>query len=129
MKEIIISGWDSISDEELLVQINRFPCAFCYVSQITTVSSAPYYEQDDADQLQCLAGIKIVDQGSSRSILEKKIYRFTHAVYEMMRDDPWLSSAGWSVQNIGKYYAATTPSQPLIKAGLVSFSVVMPSVT
>jgi len=126
ISEIIISGWDAISDEELLQRIDSFPCAFCFVSQITPVS---IYEQESADELQFLAGIKIIDQGTSRSILEKKIYRFTHAVYDMMRSDPFLSGSGWNVQDIAKYYAATTPSQPLIKAGMVSFSVNMGSVT
>ena len=126
ISEIIISGWDAISDDELLERIDSFPCAFCFVSQITPVS---IYEQADSDQLQFLAGIKIVDQGTSRSILEKKVYRFTHAVYDMMREDPFLSGSGWSVQDISKYYSATTPSQPLIKAGMVSFNVTMASVS
>lgn len=126
MAEIIISGWDTIDEDELLNRINRFPCAFCFVSEIQPIA---IYEQETADELQYLAGIKIVDQGTSRSILEKKIYRYTHATYDMMRSDRFLNGSGWYVENVAKAYAGTIPTQPLLKSGLVGFSIKKASVT
>lgn len=125
MAEIIISGWDVIDETELLERINRFPCAYCYVTETRPIL---FYEQESAEQIQFLAGIKIIDQGTSRSILEKKIYRYTHAVYSMMRSDIVISDSGWEVTDLIKAYSGTVPSQPLLKSGAVVFKVTKASV-
>lgn len=125
MSEIIISGWDVVDEAELLERINRFPCAYCYVTETRPLS---IFEQENADMIQFLAGIKVIDQGTSRSILEKKIYRYTHAIYSMMRSDTFLSDSGWAVTDLVKVYSGTVPSQPLLKAGAVNFMVKKASV-
>lgn len=125
ISDIIISGWEEIETDELM-RINRTPCVFVYV---TDVSPEIEFEQEETDYTALGCGIKVIDRGSSREVLEKKIYRYVDAVYRMMRDDMFLSESGWSVVDLSKAYSGTNPTSPLTKAGMVSFNVLIPSVT
>jgi hypothetical protein len=122
--EIIFSGWEEISENELQ-RINNYPCIFIYVRD---VSPEVELEQDEyVDVLDC--GIKVIDVGSHRDILEKKLYRYTDAIYRVVKSNLYLSGNGWAVSDLSQNFAATEPLEPLVKAGLVSFTVLMPSVT
>lgn len=124
IQEVIFSGWEEISEDELH-RINNFPCAFIYVRGI-----APEDELEQDEYITALdCGIKIIDVGSHRDILEKKLYRYTDAIYRMLRSDPYLSETGWTVTDISQAFAATEPLEPLVKAGLVTFTVLMDAVT
>ena len=123
--EVIISGWEEIPEDELH-RISRYPCAFCYVTEISSVPDI--FEQEEVEQTRYFCGIKIVDEGSAMNTLEKKMYRYTNAIWRMLRTDMFLKDSGWAVQDLARVYSATVPSTPFLKAGMVSFTVKMAEV-
>ena len=123
--EVIISGWEEIPEDEL-DRIDRYPCVFCYVTEISSVPD--FAEQETTRRSQFFCGLKIIDEGSAMDTLEKKLYRYTNAVWRMIRADMFLKDSGWMVDDVARIYSATTPTEPFLKAGLVSFTVMIPEV-
>lgn len=117
--QIIISGWEMIGEE--FVHASRFPCVFCYVTEVDLGDIE--FQQELLDANVFAASIKLVDQGANREVLEKKVYRYVAAIHEMMRNDRVLQDSGWFVRDITRAYSGTTPTEVLTKAGMVSFSV------
>lgn len=124
--EIVISGWEEMASIEQLMRVNRLPCIYVFVVEMTP--GALLFQQDDTEQMVFAASLKLIDQGTSYDTLEKSIYRYTDALYQIMRADMYLASSGWAVSNVAKAYSATEPSDPLLKAGQVSFSVTVEDV-
>lgn len=114
--QTIISGWEMFPEDEL-DRIDQYPCVFCYSTEISYPLT---FEQETAAEARILAGIKVIDEGSDRVVLEKLIYRYTDAIFRTFLSDMYLCDSGYEIIDISKVYSATEPREPLIKAGMVS---------
>lgn len=108
------------------MRVSSLPCIYIFVVEMTP---GDIYEQESAARDHYSAALKIIDQGSNYATLEKIIYRYTDALYQMLRADMFLSASGWAISNISKAYSATEATDPLLKAGQVSFTVTVEDVS
>ena len=118
MSWIRIAGQEDIDIDE----IDRFPGVLIFVTDLTP-GTLLMFQQEEVEEDVMAAAIRVVNEGTNAEVLEKSIYRYTHAIYNMMRYDRFLSGLGWFVDRPAKHYSAIEPSEPLLKAGQVSFIV------
>lgn len=111
---------------EQLMRVSRLPCVYVFVTEMTPGDLL--WEQSSAEQVFFASALRVIAQGSNYDILEKTIYRYTDALYQMLRNDLYLKSSGWEISRVSKAYSATEATDPLLKAGQVSFTVVVEDV-